>query len=337
MYPEEMNVAKSDKILLRALSSNSRTSLAELSRQVGMSPATTNKLLKHMVSHLGVKFTLEVDLDKLGFSERHILSVRFGKKPDELFLSELFAGDPFTQDAFITNGGFDLLLFVAADTPMNYMKWETDIAVKLSKYLPEFRPSEYIFDMLGFMPLNDSFVDFIKEGIKADATDRALLRILNGNSRASYREMGNELGVNEDTVRYRVFKLQRSGIIRRFTVAVQNSGGVLSSYFMRYRFDERTMSDIFPKQRRHNVGEDDALPLVNRTPMLVLLSGSYRFFGLSFGYTRKQSIDSGVKWHANLLKGNNPHEAHAVITKSVKGLLPLRNLDAERNYRYIWR
>ena len=69
------------------------------------------------------------------------------------------------------------MVFAAADTSRNYIKWETDLAANLSEYLPELRPSELIFNILGYMPLNSSFVNFIKEGIKIDKKDRAILQL----------------------------------------------------------------------------------------------------------------------------------------------------------------
>ncbi|MCL4379140.1 MAG: AsnC family transcriptional regulator [Candidatus Marsarchaeota archaeon] len=325
-----------DKIILRELSANSRVSLTHLSKTVGCSVATANKLLNRLVDRLDIRFTLEMELDKLGLEERHMIYVKFGRKPNEAFLIKLFKDDQFAHDVYITKGDFGLLIFAAADTPRNYIRWETDLAVNLSDYLPELRPSEFIFDLLGYMPLNSSFVNYIKEGIKIDRKDRLILQMLNENSRLSYRALSKELGIGEDTVRYRVFRLMRKGVIRRFTVAVQNADGVVGTYFVRYSFDKQTVSRIFPEQRMHSMGEDEALPLINRTPMVALLSGSYRFFGMSFGKTRNESLSAGIKWHLNLLKNNRPHEAHAIIVKPIKGLMPLRSLDAKRYYRLIW-
>jgi DNA-binding Lrp family transcriptional regulator len=330
------DVTNREKLVLRELSTDSRVSLTKLARIAGCSVATANKLLARLVEKLRLRFTLEIELDKLGFAERHVIYVKFHKEPEEAALEKLFKDDPITQDAYICKGDFGLIILAAADTPKNYIRWETNLAENLSEYMPELRPSEFIHDLLGYMPLNGDFVDHIKEEVKIDKKDRQILRLLNENSRMSYREMGSKLGINEDTIRYRVFKLLRKGIIRRFTVVVQNSGGVVSAYFARYSFDKRTVDTIFPEQRKHSMSEDEELPLVNRTPMIVLCSGSYRFFGMCYGRTREESLSGGIRWHMNLLRNNNPREAHAIVTKPIKGLLPLRNLDTKQYYRLIW-
>ncbi len=329
-------ISNKERLMLKELSVNSRVSLSHLAKITDCSVVTANKLLTKLIKKLDVRFTLEIDFDKLGFAERHIIYVKFEKKPDEDFLINLFKNDAVVQDAYLTAGGFDLLILAAADTPMNYMKWETDLAANLSDYLPVLRPSEFIINMLGYMPLNSSFVDFIKEDIKIDKKDRGILRLLNENARIGYREMSEKLGIKEATIRYRVFRLVRKGIISRFTIAIQNAKGVLSTFFMRYSFDKNTIPKIFPEQRRHSMEENDALPVINRMSMLVLMSGSYRVFVMIHGKTKEESLGMGVKWHVNLVKRNKPHFASAIIVKPIKGLLPLRNLDAKKYYRFIW-
>lgn len=333
MQEADLGLTNREKLMLKELSANSRVSLARLATVARCSPAKANKLLNKLVARLDIRFTLEIDMGKLGFEEKHAIIVKFGKRPNEAFLREFFKNDPYTQDAYITKGDFDLLIFAAADTSNNYIRWETELAANLSEYLPELRPSSYVQAHLGYMPLNDSFVDFI-EG--ADKKDMLILQLLNKNSRISYREMGKRLGINEDTIRYRVFRLLKRGIVRRFTIAVQNADGFLTIFFARYRFDKHTLSDIFPAIRKHDTGEIEELPIINATPMVVILSGSYRFFVFTFGKTKEESLTFGVRWYSNLLRNSNPHIVNAIVARPVKGLVPLRNLDAKQYYRYAW-
>ena len=336
MPDEDLWLTTKDKLILRELSANSRASLSHLAKTADCSAVTANRLLEKLVKKLDLKFTLEIDFNNLGFAERHIIYIKFEKKPPEDFLTSLFKDDPIVQDAYLTSGGFDLILFAATNSPANYIRWETNLAANLSDYLPELRPSEFIVNTLGYLPLNSDFVNFIKEGIKVDKTDKSILKLLNENSRIGYRDMSKQLGIKEATIRYRVFRLLRKGIISRFTVAIQNPNGVLSTFFMRYSFDKNTVDRIFPEQRRHSMGEAETLPLINRTPLVALMSGSYRVFAISFGKTKEESLSAGVKWHTSLVKNNRPHEVHAIIIKPLKGLLPLRNIDAKQYYKLIW-
>jgi DNA-binding Lrp family transcriptional regulator len=336
MPDEELGLTNREKLVLKELSANSRISLTRLATVAGCSAVKASRLLSRLVTKLDIRFTLEVDMSKLGFEEKHVILVRFGKKPDENFLRNFFKDDPYVQNAYITKGDFDLFIFAASDRSSNYYRWETNLAAGLSEYLPELRPSSYVQAHLGYMPLNSDFVNFIKEEIRVDKTDRQILQLLNENSRMNYRDMSKRLGINEDTIRYRVFKLLRKGIISRFTIAIQKAGGSLIFFFARYRFDKNTLSDVFPMIRKHDMSEIEEIPLVNTTPAVIVLSGSYRFFALTFGRTKEEALNFGVRWYSNLLRNNSPHIVHAAMVKPVKGLLPLRNLDAKTYYREKW-
>lgn len=196
-----------DRIILRELSANSRTSLTRLAAAADCSVVTATKLLDRLVRRLDIRFTLEVDMDRLGLSDRHILIAKFEKMPSAAFLSDLFKDDRYAQDVYATKGDYHLLIFAAADTPINYIKWETDLAANLSDYSPYLRPSEFVFPQLGYVPLNDAFTDFIGKEMRADKRDRLILKVLNHNARMGYREIGKLTGINEDTIRYRVLSL----------------------------------------------------------------------------------------------------------------------------------
>jgi DNA-binding Lrp family transcriptional regulator len=53
-----------------------------------------------------------------------------------------------------------------------------------------------------------------------DETDKEILRILKGDGRAGYSDIGKQIGLSEGAVRKRIKTLTDSGVIRRFTVKV---------------------------------------------------------------------------------------------------------------------
>ena len=338
MAYDEPLLTNKDRIVLRELSTDARASFTHLARAAGCSTVTAAKIVDRLVQKLDIRFTLEVDMDRLGFPERHILMFRFKKKPSEDFLYDLFKTDTFAQDVYLTKGDFDMLVFAAAGSPISYIRWETDITAALSDYTPEIRPSEFVFPQLGYVPLSDDFVNFIREEIKTDKKDKQILKELNRNSRIGYREIAGLTGINEDTVRYRVFKFIKQQIVRRFTIAVQKPGyGSIVAYFFRYRFGKDTTSNAFPLMRTRYMTEAGETPLLNCYPMIAPLTGSFRSFGMAFDREKKQALYNAVKWHSALLKNEDMVERHAFVIKTLKGLLPLRNLDAAANYRFIWK
>lgn len=56
-----------------------------------------------------------------------------------------------------------------------------------------------------------------------DKIDLAILRLLQEDASMPFTEIARQLGVSESTVRKRVEKLMREGVIRRFTVIVEPS------------------------------------------------------------------------------------------------------------------
>lgn len=53
---------------------------------------------------------------------------------------------------------------------------------------------------------------------KLDKTDRKIITMLMEDSRRPYREIADEVGLSESTVRKRVIKLQEEGVIDKFTI-----------------------------------------------------------------------------------------------------------------------
>jgi DNA-binding Lrp family transcriptional regulator len=58
---------------------------------------------------------------------------------------------------------------------------------------------------------------------KIDDLDHQILKILEGDSRISYRQLGQKLGIEESTARKRVVRLKEKGVIERFTIDVNDS------------------------------------------------------------------------------------------------------------------
>jgi DNA-binding Lrp family transcriptional regulator len=59
-----------------------------------------------------------------------------------------------------------------------------------------------------------------------DEIDERIISLLKVNSRMTYVDIGNEVGLSEGAVRNRIQSLVASGVIRRFTVEVTPSMGV---------------------------------------------------------------------------------------------------------------
>jgi DNA-binding Lrp family transcriptional regulator len=273
-----------------------------------------------------------VDESKLGGSERHIIVMKFLHKPTEQFLTNFFKNDKFAQDVYMLDGAFDLFIYARVGDPVSYIRWETYIASELSEYRPIMQPSEFVVAHMGFWPLNDMFVNDISKTIKLDEKDRQMLTLLNQNSRMSILEMSKRIHMDKGTVRYRLLGLQRSGIVKRFTIAVQSPPQDFKIlHFSNYRFNENINQRMLELRKEYMAMDANEMPVLGVYQVVAPMSGSYRSVGLSLFYNETDAVQA-IEMHRRIFKKDNIDIVYAKITKVVKGLLPARNLDIKKHY-----
>ncbi|MEM4151114.1 MAG: AsnC family transcriptional regulator [Nitrososphaerota archaeon] len=68
-----------------------------------------------------------------------------------------------------------------------------------------------------------------------DELDRQIIELMRRDARRSYQSIGRELGVSEGTVRKRVKRLIKSGVIKRFTIEVERPQQVQAISGYKYR------------------------------------------------------------------------------------------------------
>ncbi|MCW6160245.1 MAG: winged helix-turn-helix transcriptional regulator [Candidatus Micrarchaeales archaeon] len=325
--------SKTERIILGALSANSRLSVTELAKEAKCSRVTAIKNLKRLEERLNIRYTLEIDESKLAGCEKHILAIKFMKKPPLAVLKKLFKDDEYAEEVFLLDGSYDLFIFAWAGDSLSYIKWETYMASELSEFRPIIKSSELILDRFGFWPLNDSFVDELHESIKLDKTDKKILALLNGNSRMPISEIAEKAGVNKGTARYRLFRLMETGIVKRFTLAVQNPPKKCQLlHFINYTFS-KGIGDRLVKIRERYMSLDDSDPQILTTMQVVAaLGGSFRSFGMSISDTEEKATSNVIDLNRRVFQQDDPEITYARVTKVIKGLLPIRNLNIRENY-----
>ncbi len=328
-----------DKIILRGISEDARTSVTQLAKQSGCSRVTLIKHLHELEQKLGIVYTLEIDDTMLGNMERHVIAVKFVVKPKPKLLEDIFKNDSQAQIVLTTEGDFDLFIYARSGSPVRYIIWESHIATELAEFKPTIRPSEFMFAHTGFWPLNDGFISEISSSVKLDDKDKRLLVQLNRNARSSIQKLSERTGMKESTVRYRLAGLMKSKIIKRFTIAVQRPPyGYAMIHLLNYRFSkgfEERMLDI----RRVYLGIDEKdSPLLNTLQMIAPISGSYRSLGISLTEAKEDAVTGILEPNERIFRKDNVEVSHARITGVVKGILPFRNMDVKKNYLQIsWR
>lgn len=112
----------------------------------------------------------------------------------------------------------------------------------------------------------------VKKVVKLDKIDKKIIELLKRDGRMSYRKIAEEIGRTEVTVRRRVRKLIKEGVIRRFTVAidpVKIGKGVQA--FISVPIDVKETSKLVEKLR--NMEEvSEAYFLAGRTILLLKIN-----------------------------------------------------------------
>jgi len=93
----------------------------------------------------------------------------------------------------------------------------------------------------------------MKPRYKIDETDERILDELRENSRVSYRELARSLGIPHTTVWTRIGKLRKRGIIKKFTVEVDEEK---IKEAMLYRKPKKELIEILLSQKARKEQND---------------------------------------------------------------------------------
>ncbi|MDE1854855.1 MAG: AsnC family transcriptional regulator [Candidatus Micrarchaeota archaeon] len=325
------------RALLRALSEDSSASVADLSKKLKCARNTVWYNMLALEKDLGIRYTIEFSNDKLqARMHSHIWAVRFGVKPSAQALRKLFEEDAAVRFAAKTDGDFDLVLMMRAASDDDYAYWGFKTAYKLLNYNPTIEPSSVLLQQLGFVPMPNSVIEKLELSEPSlDELDRGVLMLLNENSRMSYREMAKRLKQKVETIRYRVKRLSKEGVIKRFTITLTKPPTDYNLFFfLNYDLSPGAF-DRYREAHRHYVDIDGKAPVINTFQYLSILSGSSLVFGLGCFDTEEKAIRESVLAHKEIYKGDNARVRFAKITDVVKGYLPVRNIDVAREFHGI--
>lgn len=330
--------SKRSVMLLRRLSSDSRTSISDIAKELKCSRATVTKMMEMLEEKLGIKYTLEVNEYALKDAQRHLITISFTKKPTAEFLKEFFDHERFVQEVYMTEGAFDLMIYTRTSDPITYITWETYLASALADYGALLKPCEIVETQFGFFPLDDSFVDEIGGKVKVDAVDKKLLVLLNQNSRMSVAEMSRRVKLRDSTIRYRIFRMKREGLIRRFTLIIQRPPQEYPMVYLNtYRFN-RGIADRFLRLITFWMEQDTELTLLNPFQIIAPVSGSYRSFAFTIFENKEEMEEKVIHFQTRLFKADEIKINNAKITGVLKGFYPFRSQVMRDHYhRIAWK
>jgi DNA-binding Lrp family transcriptional regulator len=324
------------RALLRELGENARESTTTLAKKLKCSRNTVLSNIKSLEREFDLLYTIEFDREAMLLNYVQLWCIKFGKKPKSSELKKIFKEDYQVRLVAETEGDFDLFINMATDSGRNYVNWSLRTALKLIPFIPKIMPSAVAMSHTGFFPIqNEMLARLDLSHLGLDKTDNRILIELNNNSRTSYAIIAKRLGVDVETVRYRMKRMMRHKIIKRFTaVARRPPNDYNIVFFANYELAPGIV-ERYDEAKDYYTGVDGKLPLFNSFQYLALLSGSHLLFRLGCFESEEAAIRQAVIEHKEIYKEDNPEVSYAKITKVIKGNIPVRNIDMAKDYRAI--
>jgi DNA-binding Lrp family transcriptional regulator len=324
------------RAILRELCENSRISVTQLATKLQCSRNTVISNMKALEKEFGLYYTLEFNKEALGFVQNHLWAIKLEGKPTLQQLQEMFKNDDALPFILQTEGDFDLLINIVAGSGEKYVQSGMQTLKKLLPYRPTPRPSLVVMVHTGFIPVDGSAIGNLNPQFSSlDELDIKILMQLNGNSRLNYNAIAKRLKEDVETIRYRMRKIIKLQIIKRFTTVLENPGTDYNiAFFMNCKFSPG-LTGRYKKAYDYYISSNKDLPLINNFQYLALTSGSYIMAGIGCFPSEEKAIKDAIIAHKEIYREDRPTLTFAKITGVVKGHLPVRSIDMEKGFSQL--
>ena len=227
--------------VLRILSMNARASFSFIGNRIGTSVQQAYRIVKKLENKYGIRYLVEVDIEKLGYIKVLVLARFLNDSPTEREIKEIYDSNPQIQMAMIMTGKkYDLLLYVLVknNDEINELRKTLTLNSPIRKYgvLLYFTP---FYDSYSFVPLKDDFVDTLKDSILTMKSNKgypivkekqklmlkrefAIIKEWNQDGSVDLRNIDRKYGFDKGRAQYAYYRLVESGIIKRLTVTMTN-------------------------------------------------------------------------------------------------------------------
>lgn len=251
-----------DYRILEQLSNDSRVSMADIAKELGISQSGAANRVGRLEKKLGITYAAEVQTAAFGLL-RFAVMVKFTSwQPDMEKVREYLEADPLVLTAFATKGSYDLFIIAVGEDIMKFEKWlyTTRTSTVFAHFTARWAVS-YMVRELGYIPLRDKFFDHLKENIwkKSKETpvkekrqlferEYLVLKELNRNGNADFSDIDKKYGLGKGAAQYTFHKLVERKIISRTTV---NIGKAPIKYVAIIHADQKNMKSFVEEKERY--------------------------------------------------------------------------------------
>lgn len=229
-FPEDMNIDLKDKRILYELDRDSRQTNKQIAKKVGLSEKVVGNRIKRLKEKEIIEyFYVKTNPGLLGYMhiKIYLRLHNITAEKEEQLLNELNKQKGIYWLSSL-RGKYDLVTSIYVKNVAEFSKRYEEIFGKWGNYILErnvvILEKAYTYTKAYFLPKQKSeeiiYAKGSEESIKLDNKDIDLLKILNKNGRKSLIDIAQRLKISSDTIRYRLNKLKKQGIITGFGVKI---------------------------------------------------------------------------------------------------------------------
>ena len=237
-----------DKKILNLLDFDSRKSNSKIAKKVGLSKQGVEYKLNNLLKKGVVEgFYPVINVPKMGYLYCRLALVL--QNVDEKIENELMnyvIKSPKIFWVFTTQGIFDILIVIWAESISEFKEVVTDILSKYGKYISEKNESIATnvihYQHRYLLRKKDTKVIEIKETselVKIEEVDKKILGILCEDARIKVIDIAKKLKLSSKTVSYRIKKLEKSNIIEGYRPIINHNklGYTYYKLWIKIQFD----------------------------------------------------------------------------------------------------
>lgn len=281
-------ITQKDVLILKQLLEDGRKSSASISKEIDLGREIVNYRIKRLIKeNLIVKFIPKINEIAMNYQEYIILL--------KLNLDDEVSRDEFIKDhignKYIiwivkSESGWDLIVRLYAQSIDEFKEKLSEILESFSDVLANYYTiitsseikeceNDIILDKLFKEKPKKDFKE-IKTGVlpQLDEKDKEILGILQEDARIQYKEIGVQLDISSDTVKYRIDKMKSQGIIENIVPIINLTSLGLFQYacVLNFSYLGKEETALFNEYLKENSNVIRAIKSLNNDEFFITLA-----------------------------------------------------------------
>ena len=253
-------LSKVDKKILYVLNMNSRLPFTKISKLTQTSREVVEYRVKRLVkSGVISRFSTIISSARLGLKTYHLLmKLSNTSEEEEKEMIDFLVKQKFSRYVNHSRGQYDLVCVFSVKNNKELSEAIDEINERYSGFVSQrellipikpLKYSEYpFFTKVKYQqPARHSFKECV-----LDDSDKGIINVLLNNSKASFKELSHELGIPQETARFKFNRLVKSGLVKDFSISIntESLGYVIYNVYLKiesynYKQDKKIISQFY--------------------------------------------------------------------------------------------